>query len=177
MQFKPNAGRGTAALWVDEELDVLSNVEHLLPGAHTLAEVSPALGTSMVGFRPERAFADIRVRQALTAPLVKLMENLEDAGMMVRPARGGGLLPPASRGHLHTVQAPVGMERAAELLAEAVYPGGDELPAVRLAAIHPMEPMLAGLEELMGRLGVTGGAGLTGQRTSRGNVRAVYLCC
>ena len=155
MQFKPTAVRGTAALWEDEELDVLSNVEHLLTGAHTLAEVSPALGTSMVGFRPEGAFADIRVRQALTAPLVKLMENLEDAGMMVRPARGGGLLPPAMPGHLHNVQAPVDMERAAELLAESGYPGGDGLPAVRLAAIHPMEPMLAGLEELMGRLGVT----------------------
>jgi ABC-type transport system substrate-binding protein len=155
MQFKPTAVRGTAALWEDEELDVLSNVEHLLTGAHTLAEVSPALGTSMVGFRPEGALADIRVRQALTAPLVKLMENLEDAGMMVRPARAGGLLPPAMPGHLHNVQAPVEMERAAELLAEAGYPGGEGLPAVRLAAIHPMEPMLAGLEELMGRLGVT----------------------
>jgi oligopeptide transport system substrate-binding protein len=108
----------------------------------------------MVGFRPEGALADIRVRQALTAPLVQLMENLEDAGMMVRPARGGGLLPPAMPGHLHTVQAPVGMERAVELLAEAGYPGGEGLPAIRLAAIHPMQPMLAGLEDLMGRIGV-----------------------
>jgi ABC-type transport system substrate-binding protein len=57
-------------------------------------------------------------------------------------------------GHLHMVQAPVGLERAAELLAEAGYPGGQGLPAVRLAAIHQMEPMLAGLGDLMGRIGV-----------------------
>jgi ABC-type transport system substrate-binding protein len=154
MQFKPASVRGAAAIWEDGELDVLSNVEHLLTGELTLAEVSPALGTSMLGFRPEGALADIRVRQALTAPLIQLMQNLETEGMMVRPARGGGLLPPAMPGHLHMVQAPVGMEGAAELLAEAGYPGGRGLPAVRLAAIHAMEPMLAGLGDLMGRIGV-----------------------
>jgi ABC-type transport system substrate-binding protein/class 3 adenylate cyclase len=147
---------GTSVLeaWDEFELDVIANIERSAVG-HELARATPALGATMLGFHPEGPYADERVRAAVAAPLIALMGELEQHGMAVRPAAGGGLLPPAMPGHTRVVNAPLTIEQAAELLAEAGYPGGEGLGPVRLVAPPPMRPLLDGLDEWLGRLGLT----------------------
>ena len=148
--------QGTAVLdvWDRLELDVVGSAERAvdLDGSRFLA--TPALGTAMLGFHPNGPFADERVRAAVAAPLVAMVTELERRGVAVRAAAGGGLLPPAMPGHSMMVQAPVSLEQAAELLADAGYPGGEGLGPVRLVAPPAMRSVMDGVEGWLARLGL-----------------------
>jgi ABC-type oligopeptide transport system substrate-binding subunit/class 3 adenylate cyclase/type II secretory pathway predicted ATPase ExeA len=73
---------------------------------------------------------DVRVRQALAHGLDSV-RHFEDV-FGVRPnAPRGGLIPPALAGHSPELGLPFDLLRARALLAEAGYPGGQGLPALR----------------------------------------------
>jgi ABC-type transport system substrate-binding protein len=67
----------------------------------------------------------------------------------------GGLLPPAMPGHSHNLREPLTLDQARAALAEAGYPGGEGLPPLRLAALLPMRPMLADVEDWLAELGMS----------------------
>jgi oligopeptide transport system substrate-binding protein len=150
-------GRDDAvALWEAGELDVISNNESAVP-RHGDADVMvvPALGTTMLGFHPHPPFDDVRLRTALAAAVERVADGMEAIGLPVRPARGGGVLPPAMPGHSRRLREPLTVDRAADLLAEAGYPGGRGLAPLQLA-IPNRVPQLAGVvEEALSAIGVS----------------------
>jgi ABC-type oligopeptide transport system substrate-binding subunit len=150
-------GYGGEALevWEAGEADVIASLESEPEADREATRMSPELGTTMLGFHPSGAFADARVRTAVAAPIVEMMSGLEACGLSLRAPGSGGLLPPAMPGHSHSVRPPLTMEQAAELLAEAGYPGGEGLPPLRLAAPGPMQPFIADIDEWMAKIGAT----------------------
>jgi oligopeptide transport system substrate-binding protein len=74
--------------------------------------------------------------------------------MAARPARGGGLMPPAMPGHMHHTRAELTLEQARELLAEAGFAGGEGMPAVRSALPPYLGPLEAPLTERLAQLGL-----------------------
>lgn len=93
-------------------------------------ETLPLLGAEYIGFPPNAPFDDVRVRKALAHGVDR--SALRRGGFQ---AALGGLLPPAMPGHSHDLALAFDMSRAAVLLAEAGYPGGQGLPELRL--LHP----------------------------------------
>ncbi|MDX6521840.1 MAG: hypothetical protein QOF08_2445 [Gaiellales bacterium] len=150
-----SAASDPVALWADGEFDALST-------AHALGErdnatdiaVAPALGTTMLGFHLVAPFDDPRVRSAVAAVVTGLGGEMERLGMAARPARGGGLMPPAMPGHMHHARAELTLEQARELLAEAGFADGDGMPAVRSAMPAYLGPLEAPLADRLAQLGL-----------------------
>jgi oligopeptide transport system substrate-binding protein len=141
--------------WAGGEFDALSTAHALGDhGADTRLDVAPALGTTMLGFHPQAPFDDPRVRKAVAAALTGVGWDVERLGMAARPARGGGLLPPAMPGHMHHAREELTIEQAHELLAEAGYPGGEGMPAVRVATPAYLSPVDAALTAALEQLGL-----------------------
>jgi ABC-type transport system substrate-binding protein len=109
----------------------------------------------MLGFHPHPPYDDVRVRTALATAIERVADGMDAIGLPVRPARGGGVLPPAMPGHSRRLREPLSVEQAADLLAEAGYPEGRGLPPVQLV-IPNRVPQLAGLvEEAVAAIGLT----------------------
>jgi oligopeptide transport system substrate-binding protein len=100
----------------------------------------PQLWTSYMGFDVSRPpFDDVRVRQAFA-----LATNREILAELVlrghsAPATGG-FIPPGMPGHSPHAGLPYDPDRARQLLAEAGYPQGCDLPALHLIARAGHEP-------------------------------------
>ncbi len=143
-------------LWEARELDVLSNTETAVITAESdvRVEVVPTLSTMMVGFHPAERFTDPRVRTAAAAAIGVLADAMSQRGLPVRPARAGGVLPPAMPGHSRQIHEPVTIERARELLAEAGHPGGDGLPALQLVMHHPLRDFEGAVEDALSAIGI-----------------------
>ncbi len=75
--------------------------------------------------------------------------------MAARPARGGGLMPPAMPGHMHHTRAELTLEQARELLAEAGFAGGEGMPTVRSALPAYLGSLEAALTESLAQLGLS----------------------
>jgi ABC-type transport system substrate-binding protein len=91
----------------------------------------------------------------VAAAIGTLAEAMEQRGLPVRPARGGGVLPPAMPGHTRQMHDPITLDRARELLAEAGYPGGEGLPDLRLVMHHPLHDFAGVVEEALAAIGVS----------------------
>jgi ABC-type transport system substrate-binding protein/class 3 adenylate cyclase len=154
MRFR-DFDQATSEIWEPGELDVLSNAQTALQGEHTLAQLAPGLGSTILGFHPRPPFDDARVRSAVAAAVSQLAAAVESRGMAARPAMAGGLLPPAMPGHSHNLREPLTLDQARAALAEAGYPGGEGLPPLRLAALLPMRPMLVDVEDWLAELGMS----------------------
>ena len=118
-------GSDPTTLWNEGMFDALS-AAHAATGTPvegTELDVAPALGTTMLGFHPQGPFADLRVRVAVAAAVTEVGSKLEQLGIAARPARGGGLLPPAMPGHVHHARPEPTVAEARALLAEAGYRG------------------------------------------------------
>jgi ABC-type transport system substrate-binding protein len=148
-------GHKVRGLWERGDLDVLASPYAAEEDEGTDAEYAPGLGTTMLGFHAERTpFADIRLRRAVAGVLARVGDTFGPLGLVGRPARGGGLLPPAMPGHDHHVSMPVDLESARALLAEAGYPGGEGLPALAMVLARGLEPLQATIEARLGELGL-----------------------
>jgi ABC-type transport system substrate-binding protein/class 3 adenylate cyclase len=150
-----SAGSDLVAHWNEGEFDALSTAQGLGEGDdQTDVSVAPALGTTMLGFHLIPPFDDPRVRSAVAAVVTGLGDDMERMGMAARPARGGGLMPPAMPGHMHHTRAELTLEQARELLAEAGFAGGEGMPTVRAALPAYLEPLEAALTESLAQLGL-----------------------
>ena len=143
-------------LWEERVLNVLSNNDTAVLAADPDVEVEvvPALSTMMVGFHPRERFGDARVRAAVAAAIGTLAGAMEQRGLPVRPARGGGVLPPAMPGHTRHMHDPISIDRARELLTEAGHPGGEGLPELRLVMHHPLRDFAGAVEEALAQIGL-----------------------
>ena len=133
-------GKAVRELWRNGEVDVLSS--SFLPehGDETCVESSPALGTTMIGFRPGREpFSDVRLRRAVAAALAPVAGAFAQLGLAGRPPAGGGLLPSAMPGHDHHVTPPLDVSAVRALLAEAGHPGGAGLAPVQVLISSGLE--------------------------------------
>ncbi len=144
------------ARWREGEYDAL-NTAHALGDVcgyddQTNLAIAPGLGTTMAGFHPLEPFQDGRVRAAVAAVVSELGSEMEEFGMGARPARGGGLMPPAMPGHMHHAHPQPTLDGARALLAEAGFADGVGMPTVRVALppyLAPLgEPLAGGLAQL-----------------------------
>jgi len=94
------------------------------------------------------------VRAAVAAAIGTLAGAMEQRGLPVRPARGGGVLPPAMPGHTRHMHDPISIDRARELLTEAGHPGGEGLPELRLVMHHPLRDFAGAVEEALAQIGL-----------------------
>jgi ABC-type oligopeptide transport system substrate-binding subunit len=151
-----SAGSDPVARWNEGEYDALSTAHGLGDGDdETDVAVAPALGTTMLGFHLIPPFDDPRVRSAVAAVVTGLGDDMERMGMAARPARGGGLMPPAMPGHMHHSRAELTLEQARELLAEAGFAGGEGMPTVRSALPSYLEPLEGVLAASLAQLGLS----------------------
>jgi ABC-type transport system substrate-binding protein/class 3 adenylate cyclase len=120
--------------WRAGEYDVVTvAMPSLAESADTLAEANPGLGTHYVAFRADRApFSSELVRRAFAHALNRdpIAAHISPLG---RPAGRGGAIPPALPGHSHRIAPEYDPNVAAQLLAEAGYPGGAGLPELGFA--------------------------------------------
>jgi ABC-type transport system substrate-binding protein/class 3 adenylate cyclase len=141
--------------WAAGEFDALSTAlalgEH---GDDTELAVAPALGTTMLGFHPQAPFDDPRVRSAVATAMTGVGGEMERLGMAARPARGGGLMPPAMPGHMHHARDETTLDEAKALLADAGFADGAGMPAVRVALPIYLAPVESTLVDGLAQLGL-----------------------
>ncbi len=149
------AGSDSIERWAAGEFDALS-AAHALSGssAETNLAVAPALGTTMLGFHTKPPFDDPRVRSAVAAAVTGVGAEMERLGMAARPARGGGLMPPAMPGHAHHSRSEPSLEEARALLAEAGFPEGRGMDPVKLALPLYLKQLEGSVTELLAGLGL-----------------------
>lgn len=119
--------------WREGRYDVLEAHDPSLADCpNTRREFLPGYGTHYLGFKTTAApFSSRLARLALSAALDR--GALLPDTMLARPARRGGLLPPAIPGHAQRVLPEPDLELARRLLADAGYPGGAWLPTLNLS--------------------------------------------
>jgi len=146
-------GYKVRGLWEEGGLDVLASPFAAEEDEGTDAEYAPGLGTTMLGFHAEREpFADIRIRQAVAGVLAGVGDAFGPLGLVGRPARNGGLIPPAMPGHDHHISERVDVEAARALLEAAGHTGGAGLAPLKMVLKSGLEvlraPIEAGLREI-----------------------------
>ncbi len=142
-------------LWGSGRLDVLSTPFVPDDADDGCIDLAPRLGTAMIGFRSDReAFTDVRVRRAVAAALAPVAQRFAEVGLMGRAAEGGGLLPPAMPGHDHNVSAPLDLDGARALLAEAGHPDGAGLPPLEMLVSKGFEVLLDAIEAALAAIGL-----------------------
>jgi ABC-type transport system substrate-binding protein/class 3 adenylate cyclase len=148
-------GKAVREIWRSGEVDVLSSSFVPEQGEDTCVESSPALGTTMIGFRPGReAFSDVRMRRAVAAALAPVSRAFAQLGLVGRPAAGGGLLPPAMPGHDHHVAPPLDVPAVRALLAEAGHPGGGGLAPVQILISSGLEMLTEAITAALADVGL-----------------------
>ena len=117
-----------ASLWEEGHFDLALNIG-VVPEdlADTVPHSYPKAAVQYVGFTARGPLDDPRLRRALQ----RALRPIDDRGASVRAY--GGLLPPAALGHSHDLGVERDVELAAQLLAEAGYPGGKGLRPLVLA--------------------------------------------
>jgi ABC-type transport system substrate-binding protein/class 3 adenylate cyclase len=121
----------TNEAWERGELDLTMHFASPLPAQ---VERKPGLSTSYVGFVTDAPpFDDVRLRRAFAHALDRI-RWASDLGSLHEPATSGGFVPPAMPGHSHRIGLDHAPSRARELLADAGFPDGHELPEIKLAS-------------------------------------------
>ncbi|MEP6640510.1 MAG: ABC transporter substrate-binding protein [Gaiellales bacterium] len=148
-------GKAVRELWQNGDMDVLSSSFVPEHGADTCAESSPALGTTMIGFRTGREpFSDVRMRRAVAAALAPVAGAFAQLGLVGRPPAGGGLLPPAMPGHDHNVTPPLDIPAVRALLAEAGHPDGAGLAPVQVLISSGLEMLSDAITAALAEVGL-----------------------
>jgi ABC-type transport system substrate-binding protein/class 3 adenylate cyclase len=148
-------GKAVRDIWRSGEIDVLSSSFVPEHGDDTCVESSPALGTTMIGFRPGRElFSDVRMRRAVAGALAPVAGAFAQLGLVGRPPAGGGLLPPAMPGHDHHVTPPLDIPAVRALLAEAGHPGGAGLAPVQVLISSGLEMLTEAITAALAEVGV-----------------------
>jgi ABC-type transport system substrate-binding protein/class 3 adenylate cyclase len=148
-------GKAVREIWRSGEVDVLSSSFVPEQGEDTCVEYSPALGTTMIGFRPGReAFSDVRMRRAVAGALAPVARAFAELGLVGRPPTGGGLLPPAMPGHDHHVATPLDIPAVRALLAEAGHPEGAGLAPVQILISSGLEMLTEAIAAALAEVGL-----------------------
>jgi ABC-type transport system substrate-binding protein/class 3 adenylate cyclase len=148
-------GKGVPDLWRTGGLDVLASPFVPDDGDESCIEFAPALGTTMIGFRTDRApFDDVRMRRAVAATLRPVAAALLALGFVSRPAGAGGLLPPAMPGHDHNVSEALDLEAARTLLADAGHRDGAGVAPLQMVISSGFEVLQEPIAAALGQIGV-----------------------
>jgi ABC-type transport system substrate-binding protein/class 3 adenylate cyclase len=148
-------GKDVPDQWRSGGLDVLASP--FVPEDDDLAhaELTPSLGTTMVGFRSDRPpFDDVRVRRAVAAALRPVAASLRALGLVSRPAGAGGLLPPAMPGHDHDISPPLDADAVQALLAEAGHESGVGIPPLVMVISSGFEQLHGPIAAALGGIGI-----------------------
>ena len=150
--FRASTEEEPLAAWLEGRYDLQLVRDAPVAAAGTLAERSPTLSTSFLGFNAEHELmADERVRLALAHAIDSAALVAAAPGVDLAAGRGGAV-PPVMPGHSDAAGVAYDPERARELLAEAGYPGGEGLPELLVDA-RPWSPTAA-LAQQLGAIGV-----------------------
>jgi ABC-type transport system substrate-binding protein/class 3 adenylate cyclase len=131
---RPTGSESSVDRWEQGRYDVLQafQARALELSENTIAKSVPHLSTHYLGFRADRSpFCNELVRRAFAHAVDRAI--LGGAVFdLSRTATQGGVLPPAMPGHSPRAGAEYAPSTAAELLAEAGFPGGRGLPEIEL---------------------------------------------
>jgi ABC-type transport system substrate-binding protein len=144
--FRARTEEEPLAAWVEGRYD-LQLVRDTPSAANTVAERSPTLSTTFLGFNAQHELmTDERVRRALAHAIDSAGLVAAAPGVDLAAGRGGAV-PPVMPGHNDGAGLPYDQERARELLAQAGFPGGEGFPDMRIDA-RPWSPTAALADQL-----------------------------
>jgi ABC-type transport system substrate-binding protein/class 3 adenylate cyclase len=140
--FRERTAEAPVAEWLAGRYDLQLVRDAPVAAADTIAERSPTLSSTFLGFNADHPLmADERIRQALAHAIDSTALVADAPGVDLAAGRGGGI-PPVMPGHSDGAGLPYDLARARELLAEAGYPDGVGLPELLVDA-RPWSPTTA----------------------------------
>ncbi len=150
--FRATTEEQPLAEWLDGRYDLQLVRDAPVGASSTVAERSPTLQTTFVGFNARNELMENELLRRALAHAIDSAALVAAAPGVDLAAGRGGAIPPVMPGHGDAAGVPYDVERARELLAEAGFPGGEGLPELLVDA-RPWSPTAA-LAEQFAAIGV-----------------------